>query len=188
MFADMDDVEIAWVTTSNLSTEYDTGDVDVIVYSHDGSAAPETGPLPVLYIVDDVPRTPTDLFNPMSPVGVLPSDANMDELRAALSALAAGLSVGAPVSFREGSVAEHRHAEEPENDETKASGEPVLTEREIEVLELVSFGMVNKEIAWELSISDNTVKFHLTSIFAKLDVDNRVSAVRAAVEAGILDL
>ena len=51
-----------------------------------------------------------------------------------------------------------------------------------------ALGMANREIAWELSISENTVKFHLTSIYAKLHVNNRVSAIRAAIDRGILDI
>src|SRR4029077_3842306 len=56
-----------------------------------------------------------------------------------------------------------------------------LTPREIEVLELVAEGLSNKAVAVRLGISDQTVKFHLTSISGKLGALNRTAAVRRAV-------
>jgi two-component system nitrate/nitrite response regulator NarL len=63
----------------------------------------------------------------------------------------------------------------------------ILTDREIEVLRVVAHGCPNKEIAARLSCSERTVKFHLTSIYRKLDVKNRTGAVAAAVDAGVID-
>jgi DNA-binding NarL/FixJ family response regulator len=63
----------------------------------------------------------------------------------------------------------------------------VLTAREREVLELLARGMTNKEIAHTLIITTNTVKRHLKSIFAKLDVHTRSAAAAKAVSAGIAD-
>lgn len=51
-----------------------------------------------------------------------------------------------------------------------------LTKREKEVLDLVSTGQKNKEIAEELHISDKTVESHLSSIYQKLGVKNRTEA------------
>ena len=48
-----------------------------------------------------------------------------------------------------------------------------LTEREREVIKLVRQGLSNKDIAYQLSISDSTVRHHLTSIFDKVGVPNR---------------
>jgi DNA-binding NarL/FixJ family response regulator len=59
------------------------------------------------------------------------------------------------------------------------SGLAELTRREREVLACVAQGVGNREIAQMLSISEKTVKTHLTRIFAKLDVKNRVSAAMA---------
>jgi LuxR family maltose regulon positive regulatory protein len=61
-----------------------------------------------------------------------------------------------------------------------------LRPREIEVLKLVADGQTNKEIANELHISLRTVKFHMTSIFNKLGVNNRLQAVEKAKMLGIL--
>jgi DNA-binding NarL/FixJ family response regulator len=63
-----------------------------------------------------------------------------------------------------------------------------LTTREREVLELVSQGLPNKAIASRLGVSDQTVKFHLSSIFSKLGVSSRTEAVRRGVRAGLIDL
>lgn len=61
-----------------------------------------------------------------------------------------------------------------------------LTDREREVLRLVADGLPNKGIARRLDISERTVKFHVTSILRKLEVDNRAGAVAVAAQRGIL--
>lgn len=68
------------------------------------------------------------------------------------------------------------------------AGEDSLSHREITVLKLVSMGQANKEIARALSISEDTVKGHLKSIFTKLDVADRTQAVTSAARRGIIDL
>lgn len=62
-----------------------------------------------------------------------------------------------------------------------------LTEREIELLQLVAEGMSNRAIAQTLSVSENTVKYHLRNILQKLDAQNRTEAVTNAIQAGLLD-
>jgi NarL family two-component system response regulator LiaR len=62
-----------------------------------------------------------------------------------------------------------------------------LTPREAEVLALLVDGLSNNEIASQLFISRSTVKTHLSKIFAKLGVGNRVEAVRMALERGLAD-
>jgi len=63
-----------------------------------------------------------------------------------------------------------------------------LTERESQVLQLLARGMLNKEIAEALSISERTVKFHVSAILRKLNAGNRTEAVRKAIEAGIIEM
>ncbi|MEI6289216.1 MAG: response regulator transcription factor [Chloroflexota bacterium] len=65
--------------------------------------------------------------------------------------------------------------------------ESPISEREIEVLKLVSTGKSNREIAEELSVSENTVKFHIKNIIQKLNVSNRAEAVMVAVQKQILN-
>ena len=62
-----------------------------------------------------------------------------------------------------------------------------LSAREREVLELLARGMANKEIAFNLKISENTVKNHLRNILEKLHLQNRVQAALYAVRAGLVD-
>jgi DNA-binding NarL/FixJ family response regulator len=61
-----------------------------------------------------------------------------------------------------------------------------LTERELEVLKLVTAGQRNREIAGELGISENTVKFHLKNIVEKLHAQNRAELAARAVREGLV--
>lgn len=66
--------------------------------------------------------------------------------------------------------------------------EPLLSARELEVVQLMSTGAANKEIAASLSISESTVKTHVANIFQKLDVNDRTGAVTTAIQKGIITL
>ena len=70
--------------------------------------------------------------------------------------------------------------------EHKAS--ELLSERESEVLKLVTSGMSNKEIAEELFLSQRTIKAHLTNIFNKLNVASRSEAIVKGLQWGLIDL
>ena len=96
------------------------------------------------------------------------------EFRTLASARAAGVDAGAIV------LAGPQRADDP-------PAEP-LTPRETEVLALVAEGLSNKAIADELGISDQTVKFHVSSIAGKLGATSRTDAVRRAVRRGLLIL
>src|ERR1700720_3363398 len=61
-----------------------------------------------------------------------------------------------------------------------------LTGREIQVLELLAEGLPNKAIARRLGISDQTIKFHVSSICSKLPAANRTEAVRRAIRRGLI--
>lgn len=61
-----------------------------------------------------------------------------------------------------------------------------LTQREIQVLKLVARGLSNKAIAQALSISENTVKYHLRNVLQKLGAQNRTQAVSHAISSGLL--
>jgi DNA-binding NarL/FixJ family response regulator len=73
-------------------------------------------------------------------------------------------------------------------DDTVGVPAETLTRRETDVLELVAEGLPNKAIAARLGISDQTVKFHVASICAKLGAANRTDAVRKALEHGLITL
>ena len=106
--------------------------------------------------------------------GILPTEASAEELTAAIHALSQGLIVGTATLLFE------------------SEGEPLshgpLTDRESEVLGLLSKGLANKQIAFELGISEHTVKFHVSSIYTKLNVTNRTEAVRAGLRGGWIAL
>ena len=63
-----------------------------------------------------------------------------------------------------------------------------LSGRELGVLALVAKGQSNKEIAFALAISEDTVKAHMKSLFAKLHVDDRTEAVTLAHKRGIIEI
>ncbi len=77
------------------------------------------------------------------------------------------------------------HIAGPHDSDTPA--EP-LTPRESEVLNLLAQGKQNKEIALELSVSERTVKYHISSILAKLGAGNRTEAVTIALQKGLVEL
>ncbi|MCC7205814.1 MAG: response regulator transcription factor [Anaerolineae bacterium] len=73
----------------------------------------------------------------------------------------------------------------------QAGDEPpgeLLTKRELEVLQLLGQGLLNKEIAERLHISERTVKFHMSAVLGKLGAGNRTEAVRRAVQQGLISL
>jgi DNA-binding NarL/FixJ family response regulator len=63
----------------------------------------------------------------------------------------------------------------------------LLTPRELEILRLASDGLSNSEMAKQLWVTDQTIKFHLSNIYRKLEVSNRTGASRWAREHGLLD-
>jgi DNA-binding NarL/FixJ family response regulator len=73
-----------------------------------------------------------------------------------------------------------------EDDGTAPAFEEPLTPREIEVLSLVAEGLSNKSIALRLGISDQTVKFHVAAVIAKLGAANRTDAVRRGLRRGLV--
>lgn len=106
--------------------------------------------------------------------GVLPTDASAEELNAAIHALSQGLIVGASTLLFES--------------ESEPLSHGPLTDRESEVLGLLAKGLANKQIAVALGISEHTVKFHVSSIYSKLNVTNRTEAVREGLRGGWIAL
>ncbi|HEY4866804.1 MAG TPA: LuxR C-terminal-related transcriptional regulator [Candidatus Dormibacteraeota bacterium] len=74
-----------------------------------------------------------------------------------------------------------------EESSVKGRQQVLLSSREEQVLRLVAEGLTNKEIARQLTVSQNTVKTHVTSLFNKLGVDSRAHAVAVAANVGLLD-
>jgi DNA-binding NarL/FixJ family response regulator len=105
--------------------------------------------------------------------GYLLKDAPPDELFRAVRGTARGETVLAPAV----AATLVRRASSPG---------PVITDREVEILELLARGLANKEMAKQLLVSEATVKSHLSHIYTKLGVDTRAGAVARAIEQRII--
>ena len=110
---------------------------------------------------------------------VLPLRASPREIAVALEAAGEGLIVLHPDALNSRQIP--GHAAKP----SEAPDAP-LTAREIEVLRLLAEGLANKNIAWELKISEHTVKFHIASIFTKLNASSRAEAVAIGIRQGVI--
>jgi DNA-binding CsgD family transcriptional regulator len=75
-----------------------------------------------------------------------------------------------------------------DRDELEPTLAEPLTARELEVVGLVALGLSNKSVAARLGISDQTVKFHVASIYGKLGATNRTDAARRALRLGLIAL
>jgi DNA-binding NarL/FixJ family response regulator len=106
-----------------------------------------------------------------------------EQLIAALHTIAAGDALLSPAVTRK---VIDRMARQPQPDAAAGRRLRELTPRERDVLELVTRGMSNEEIAAELVVEESTVKTHVKRILSKLDLRDRVQAVILAYEAGLV--
>jgi DNA-binding NarL/FixJ family response regulator len=185
--------------SGDLEREIEEHHPDVVVLEHRGGEAPlallpgseaEGGPAIVL-----LTDSPTAAFAREAihsgARAVLSRDASAEEIVAAISAAVAGLvaldaavfdaALGVPLPAN-GVAGTVRGAVDA------LSQASALRPREIEVLRMMAEGLGNKEIAWRLKISEHTVKFHISSIFTKLDVSSRTEAVTMGVRSGMIPL
>lgn len=186
-----DDVTVIGEGSSLAEYEfYGEEEADVLVWAAASFSRPDleelldeasTPPalLLVLYEQADIPNL-EDL--PLRAWGVLSLEASEEELLAALRALHEGLIVGTP------HLLEPLFAPSQKPGEVQEPLAETLTPRETEVLQLLSRGLANKQIARELEISEHTVKFHISSIYAKLWATNRAEAVRLGIQRGLVTL
>lgn len=115
---------------------------------------------------------------------ILPRDATAGEIVAAIEAVAAGLVALHPAAVDILMPVILPSAERA----LPASLNRTLTPREVEVLGMIAEGQGNKEIAWHLSISEHTVKFHIGSILSKLNASSRTEAVTIGIRQGLIML
>jgi DNA-binding NarL/FixJ family response regulator len=113
---------------------------------------------------------------------ILPRHAKPEEISAALQASIAGLIVIHP------DAVDSLLSTGRDNQSELDASDQTLTSREREVLRMVAEGLGNKEIAAKLGISDHTVKFHISSTFAKLGASNRAEAVTLGIRYGLIML
>ena len=115
---------------------------------------------------------------------VLPRSAAPEEIRAAVRAAAAGLA-SLPAAVAEALL----DGTSPDGAGAPVdTGDRILTPREREILTLLGEGLVNKEIAVQLGISEHTVKTHLAAIYEKLEASNRAEAVATGLRRGLIML
>ena len=173
-------------------------DVDVVVQAaaENGAAAywnelqsnlPGSEPLPAMLLLSDEALSSRSLSAlPLRAWGVLPVDASAEELSAAGHALHEGLIVAAPHLLNRLFASRSPAGEALSFDTSDQALVEALTGRETEVLQLLAQGLANKQIASLLSISEHTVKFHVSSIYAKLGAANRTEAVRIGARQGLI--
>jgi DNA-binding NarL/FixJ family response regulator len=143
----------------------------------------EAEPPPAILLLSENAENARILANlPLRAWGLLPPEVSEEELVAAMGALHEGLLAASPAMVQSlfGPTAVRPTADELLMED--------LTAREGEVLQLLAQGLPNKQIALALNISEHTVKFHSSAIYAKLGVTNRTEAVRRGARLGLIVL
>lgn len=137
----------------------------------------------LLLLTDDLEQARALLDLNARTWGVVSAGAGVDEVVAAVHAVGEGLWVGAPGLVKT-LMRPQRRGDGPGEESVIES----LTPREKEVLQLMAEGLANKQIAMRLSISEHTVKFHLSSLYGKLGVASRTEAVKRGLGLGLISL
>jgi two-component system, NarL family, response regulator YdfI len=135
--------------------------------------------IPMVLLLDDADSDLVSLALRSGIRGVISRDATPQEIEGAVNAVASGLVAIAP-----GSLVKLLPDAAPFAEDLVES----LTDRELEVLDLLAEGLSNKLIAHGLTISEHTVKTHVASIFAKLGASSRTEAVSKAIQRGLVML
>jgi NarL family two-component system response regulator YdfI len=139
--------------------------------------------VPIILLVENPARRISEML-PAGVRAVLPRNVTPAEIVGAIEAVVAGLYVFHPSDVDSISTLRPREA-----DTAPEFGEQLverLTPREIEVLQLLSEGLGNKEIAGRLNISEHTAKFHVASIMGKLGATSRTEAVTLGIRHGFV--
>jgi two-component system, NarL family, response regulator YdfI len=170
-------IDVSRLAPSDLS-----GDVLLIEagdsFGHEWPALADL-PIPVVALMDFADSAAVSAALRSGIRGAISRDATAEEIEGAVFGVNAGLVVTTP-----GSLAELLPDAPPFAEEL---AEP-LSDRELEVLELLTEGLSNKLIAHRLGISEHTVKTHVASIFAKLGASSRTEAVSRAIRRGLIML
>src|ERR1700721_1803686 len=158
--------------------------LDIAMPGMDGfQAIPEFGrlrpELPVIVLSSS--ESPKDVRQALAQgaLGYIPKSANQHTLLAAVRIVINGDLYVPPLILDDADAARLTRFRSRES-----TSRPVLTDRQIAVLRSVSEGRSNKEIAFELGLSEKTVKGHITAIFKILNVINRTQAATAGRENG----
>jgi DNA-binding NarL/FixJ family response regulator len=183
-----EDVQVVGEAASLDEAVVELPDVDVLVVAGEELLTGgrilvgEGAPAIVALSADDRPLAALGAL-PVRGWAIVPPDATAAELQAAVVAAAQGMTV-LPLALSK-RLLSPRPALQTLDDGPPS--EP-LTAREHEVLELISQGLSNKLIARQLQISEHTVKFHISSIYAKLGASSRTEAVNRGARHGLVTL
>jgi len=163
------------VVNDSLNEEQEA-DVVITSASHLSFQSREINPdsAPATLFLSDERLNLRELTRSSEVWGILPTESTAEEMIAAVHALSQGLIVGAATLLFES--------------EREPLSHGPLTDRESEVIGLLAKGLANKQIAVALGISEHTVKFHVSSIYTKLNVTNRTEAVREGLRGGWIAL
>ena len=167
---------VVGVTARSSSAAPQVASLDVLIIQAPQALRPAHFPgsqVPTLYLLSEKSSQPNELTGKNA---VLSRNASAPQIRAAAMAVAAGLQ-----------IARTNSSAASENETELAFVEP-LTDRELRVLNLLADGLPNPQIARLLSISRNTVKFHVSSIISKLGAKSRTEAVTIGVKRGLIIL
>jgi two-component system, NarL family, response regulator YdfI len=139
----------------------------------------QRGGIAVVALVDDPGPAWTARALRAGVLGVLARNSDALEVHAAIEAANRGLLLLEPDLARALVNSDSVRPSETDFEEQ-------LTAREVEVLRMMAEGLGNKQIASRLGISDHTVKFHISSILAKLGASSRTEAVTVGVRKGLI--
>lgn len=126
----------------------------------------------VVVLIDHADRRPVQEARARGAAAALPLDLPADHLRAALETVMAGRTWWPVVA-----------AADPEGDMSSSRRLDALSGQQFKVLDLMSRGRLNKQIAYDLGISEGTVKSHVSSILRKLGVERRTQAIATFITA-----
>lgn len=135
----------------------------------------------IVLLVDDLPKGTIAELLRAGVRGVISNEATATEMVGAIAAVAAGLTVLHPDVME--TLLPVLPATTRPLPETPIQA---LTSREVEVLGMLAEGLGNKTIARRLTISEHTVKFHISSIFSKLNASSRTEAVILGARQGLI--
>lgn len=186
LLINMEAVEVVYTLESLVEFDPSTSNIDILVLgpgfglNTDLRSVLEDLPAIGVLILGDDDLGQSRIIRSISDHtwGFLPLEASTEQIEAAINAIAVGLSIGMPsipsYSLWDNSLTIDEEIIDP------------LTDRELEVLQLLAQGMANKQIALKLEISEHTAKFHVSSIYTKLGAANRTEAVRLGVRRGLV--
>ena len=171
-------------TIAHLSTSAARTGADVVLADADSLARPlEPALSAIVLLTDAVDARVISRLLKTGVRAVLPRESDADEIVAAIYAVYGG-QVLLSAEAAENLAAVYGDSEADFDDALVEE----ITPREIEVLRLLAGGLVNKDIASRLNISDHTVKFHVSSILEKLGAATRTEAVTIGIRRGLIPI